>query len=325
MPLTARAIIRRIETGLIAAVLALFVLFGILEPQFLSVGSLNNIFRFVSILGIMAIGETFVILSGGIDLSPGSVIGLTGMVVGGLLSYFKVQWLLAIFLTLLLGVAIGAWHGFFTTKLSPPMPQIAPSFLVTLGTLIVGRGVAQYLTRGYPILVTPIDQPIFTYLGGGTSLGLPVPLIFLLIVTAIVVFALYFTPFGRHVFGIGGSLEAARVSGIDINRTRFSVYIISAVLFSFAGILITAMLNAAYPGTGSGYELIAISSVAIGGVSLAGGEGTPYGTLLGVTLVWSIQTGLVMTNVSPYLTDIITGIILIFAVGVNLYNKIRIR
>jgi ribose transport system permease protein len=325
MPLTAGAIIRRIETGLIVANLGLFVIFGILKPQFLGLDSLNILFRFISILGIMAIGEMFVILSGGIDLSPGTVIGLTGMVVAGLISYFKVQWLLAIFLTLLLGAAIGAWHAFFTTKLSPPMPQIAPSFLVTLGTLIVGRGVAQYVTFGYPILVSPIDQPIFTYLGGGSFFRLPIPLIFLLLIAAITVFVLYFTPFGRHVFGIGGSLEAARVSGVDINRTRFSVYVISTLLFSLAGILITAMLNAAYPATGSGYELTAISAVAIGGVSLAGGEGTPYGTLLGVTLVWSIQTGLVMTNVSPYLTDVITGIILIFAVGVNLYNKIRIR
>jgi len=325
MTLSLVAVLKRIETGLLIANIVVILTFGAIKPIFLSGESMAVLFRFVSVLAIMAIGEMFVIICGGIDLSPGSVIGLTGMVVAGLITYLGMHWLIAVALTFLLGIAIGLWHGFFTTRLSPPMPQIAPAFLVTLGTLIVGRGLAQYFTKGYPIIISAIDQPLFIYLGEGKIFGLPVTVVFLVVVLAVSIYILYLNPLGRHIYSIGGNIEAARVAGVDIHRTRMIAYVIGATLATLSGILFTAMVNAAYPATGGGYELTAISSVAIGGVSLAGGEGTPWGTVLGATLVWSIQTGLVVLNISPYITDIITGVILVAAVGINLYNRIRVR
>ena len=318
-------ILLRSEVTLIFAIVVIFVYFAYYAPLFASPSNLQNIGRWIGTYLFMGLGEMFVLISGGIDLSIGSVVAFTGLVLAYLIEVVKMPWILAILVTLLIAAGIGAFHGFFVSKFSPPLPQIVPAFLITLITQFALRGAAQFWTKGYPIVLTKGQFQDFIFLGNGNWLEIPVPLIVALIVLVLSYLLLNLSIVGRHIYAVGGNLEAAIVTGVKVNRIRLLSYILCTVLTAMTGVIIVARLSSAYPGVGSGYELQAIASCVLGGVSLIGGEGLPFGVLLGVMLMTIIENGLVVMNVSPYLHLIIIGLLLLVAVAADFVKRRRFR
>lgn len=220
---------------------------------------------------------------------------------------------LSIILVLLIAVAIGIYHGFFVSKLN------VPPFVITLGTFSIARGLAAVITKGWPIINLPRN---FSYLWEGYLFEiLPMPVVVLLIVIILSIFILNYTVLGRHIFAVGGNIEAARLSGINVDKIRIIVYIISTLCACIVGILITARLSQGNPNTGQTYELYAIAASVIGGTSLFGGEATLYGVLIGATILSVIWNALVLLNVSAYWHQVALGIVLISAVVMDLLRE----
>ncbi len=315
----------RPETTLIFTTSLIFAYFATSAPLFASTSNLQNIGRWVGTYGFMVLGEMLVIISGGIDLSIGSMVALSGLILAYFLEIAGIHWILAIILTLFVAAGIGTLHGAFVSRFSPPLPQIVPAFLITLATQFALRGVAQFWTRGYPIVLSKDKFQDFIFLGNGSILEIPVPLLLTLVILGIMFLLLNLSKIGRHIYAIGGNLEAAIVTGVRVNRVRILCYTLSSTLSAATGIMITARLSAAYPGIGSGYELQAIGSCVLGGVSLVGGEGLPFGVLLGLLLITVIENGLVVMNVSPYLHLIIIGALLSVAVSADFLKRYRVR
>ncbi|MCX8187950.1 MAG: ABC transporter permease [Nitrososphaeria archaeon] len=317
-------ILLRPEATLVFAVIALSSYFTAMTPLFASPSNFQNIARWIGTYSFMGLGEMFVLLSGGIDLSIGSVVAFSGLVLAYLMEILEVNWIAAILFTLLMAAGIGAFHGFFVSRFSPPLPQIVPAFLITLITQLALRGVAQFCTKGYPIVLTKAQFQEFIFIGNGNILEIPVPLLLTLTVLAFSFLMLNLSVVGRHIYAVGGNLEAAIVTGLKVNKVRVLCYMLSSIFAAMTGIIITARLSSAYPGVGTGYELQAIAACVLGGVSLIGGEGLPFGVILGVSLMTVIENGLVVMNVSPYLHLIIIGILLAIAVAVDFAKRYRV-
>jgi erythritol transport system permease protein len=307
------------------ALLLLIAVFASLSPAFLTTGNLLILAKHVAINAILATGMTYVILTGGIDLSVGSVVGLAAMIAGGLINqglvlpmfgvvvYFNV-WLI-ILITLLVGVLIGSLNGWLITRF-----RVAP-FIATLGIMYVARGFALLRSNGatFPNLVgdAELGNTGFQHLGSGSFIGIPVP-IWLMIAFGIVgVFIANKTSFGRRVFAIGGNERAAELSGIRVNRIKLSVYMISGFCAAMTGLIIASQLLAAHPATGESFELNAIAAVVLGGTSLAGGRGGVGGTIIGAFVIGVLSDGLVLLGVSEFWQIVIKGIVIILAVVVD--------
>jgi ribose transport system permease protein len=281
--------------------------------------NLAVIMRFVATFGILGIGEVLVIITGGIDLSVGSMTALTGVLVAwlinkgafGIASFGVVP---AILIVLAFAAAVGLWHGFFVTRVG------VPAFIITLGTWLIARGAAAYVTRGYPV-VFPTGHP-FLELGQGEIYSIPIMFIVMVVVALIASFILNLTTLGRHIYAVGGNLEAARVSGVKIDGVRMFCYAASAVMAGITGILLASRLGQGTPVVGSAYELWAIAATVIGGTSLFGGEGTVLGAILGAAIMGVMQNGMVLVNLSSYVQDVILGAVLVIAVT---YDTLRRR
>jgi len=260
---------------------------------------------------LLSIGETLVIITGGIDLSPGSVIAFIGVVVALLIK----QGLpvgISVILALVISSLIGFWHGIFVTKLR------VPPFIITLGTLSIARGGAAALTKGWPVSGLPDS---FNFLGRASLSFLPLPFIILLIIFIVFHILMNYSVFGRRIYAIGGNIEAARLSGINVDWGRIICYMISAFLAGLSGILIAANMGQGHPGVGSAYELQAIAGAVIGGTSLMGGEGTIFGTLLGTFIISVLYNALILLEVSPYWHDIVIGSVVVIAVTVDVLRR----
>ena len=299
--------------------------FGIGNERFLSGQNLMNILTEVSIYGLLALGMTFVILTAGIDLSVGSLLALCGMcaawlATGGGVDSFSMDvgagqpWWIALGAALLVGFIGGGIQGLAITKFR------VPAFVVTLGGMSVYRGLTLLIGDGGPISGFERSYRAF---GRGDVLGIPIPALLFIVIAIICIITLRYTRFGRHVYAVGGNEEAARLTGINVQRTLMSVYILIGVLAGLAGFILTARLNSAEATAGLSYELRVIASVVIGGTSLFGGIGTIYGTLVGALTIGVLINGLVMMNVQSYWQLIIIGIIIIVAVGFDSYVKSR--
>ncbi len=286
---------------------------------FVKPANLAIIMRFIATFGILGIGEILVIITGGIDLSVGSMTALTGVIVAwlilkgafGIASFGVIP---AILIVLILSAAVGLWHGFFIAKIG------VPPFIITLGTWLMARGTGAYLTRGYPVVFSS-GHP-FLVLGQGKFHSIPIMFIVLVVVALITALILNLTTLGRHIYAVGGNIEAARVSGVNVNGVRFFCYASSGVMAGITGILLASRLGQGTPVVGSGYELWAIAATVIGGTSLFGGEGTVFGAILGAAIMGVMQNGMVLMNVSSYVQDIILGLVLVFAV---VYDTLRRR
>lgn len=302
------------EANILLALIALCIAVSIYAPdKFLTSFNIGSVLRQVAFFGLLSIGETLVIITGGIDLSPGSVIAFIGVVV----ALFIKQGLpvgVAVLLALIVSSLIGFWHGIFVTKLR------VPPFIITLGTLSIARGGAAALTKGWPVSGLPDS---FNFLGKASLSFLPLPFIILLLIFVIFHILMNYSVFGRRIYAIGGNIEAARLSGINVDRGRIICYMISAFLAGLSGILIAANMGQGHPGVGSAYELQAIAGAVIGGTSLMGGEGTVFGTLLGTFIISVLYNALILLQVSPYWHEIVVGSVVVIAVTVDVLRRRR--
>ncbi|NUK28821.1 ABC transporter permease [Parageobacillus sp. VR-IP] len=276
----------------------------ILSPYFLTIDNLLSIALQTAIIAILALGQVYVIISGGIDLSVGSILALSGVISAQLLvSGWPTA--LAIVAGILAGALLGFINGLVITKGN------LPPFIVTLGMMGVARGLSLVLTDGLPVSGLP---ETFTKLGNETIFYIPIPVIFLIVVAIISSFILSRTIFGRYVYSIGSNEEAAQLSGINVNFHKLMIYVVCGLLSGLAGVLLTARLVSAQPSAGTGYELDAIAAGVIGGASLMGGVGTVGGTIIGAFIMGVLRNGLDLLNVTPFWQQIAIGVVIVLAV-----------
>lgn len=328
---------RELPIGLVF--LALCAFFWQEKPDvFLRSANLAIIMRFVATFGLLGIGELLVIITGGIDLSVGSMTALTGVLTATLMlkgidevplfdrifeSASPMAMIPSILLVLGFGALVGIWHGLFVTKLN------IPPFIITLGTWLMARGAAAYITRGYPV-VFPSDSA-FLELGQGTLMfgegrdAFQIPNMFLVLTGAALLVAIILntTTLGRHIYAVGGNIEAARVSGINVDRVRMFCYASSGAMGALVGVLLASRLGQGTPTVGSAYELWAIAATVIGGTSLFGGEGTVLGVILGAAIMGVMQNGMVLMNVSSYSQEVMLGVVLVIAVTWDMWRRHR--
>ena len=288
--------------------LVVVVLFSATTADFLTLGNILNILRQSAPLLIVAGAMTLVITTGGIDLSVGSILALVSALCA-ILIQAGLPWVLVVVLMLLAGAFIGALQGFFVAY------EGIPAFIVTLAGLSVIRGFALLMTGGYSI---PIPSALsFVELGRGWVLGMPVPALIAAGVMAVAVVVFTQTPFGRYVTGIGANAEAVRRAGVNTRAVTLFVYVLSGATAALAGIVLAARLGSGSSNAGQGFELDVIAAVVLGGTSLFGGRGTMVGTVLGALTVAVIGNGLILAHLSPFLTPIVTGTIILIAIWMN--------
>jgi len=316
----------------LVALVLLAAAFSILSPAFLTAANLTILLKHVAINAIMAVGMTFVILSGGIDLSVGSIAGLAGMIAGGLIDhglvlrtfgvvvYFQVWLVVAI--ALLGGALVGFVNGWLVARLS-----VAP-FIATLGTMYAGRGAALLLSNGatFPNLggKPELGNTGLPFIGSGAILAVPVPIWLMLVTAALAAFVAARTPFGRHVYAVGGNERAALLSGVRVKRVKLLVYVISGLCSAAVGVVIASQLASAHPATGQSFELNAIAAVVLGGTSLMGGRGSIGGTIVGALVIGALADGLVLLGVSEFWQIVIKGGVIVLAVVLDQLQR-RLR
>ena len=279
----------------------------ILSPSFLSVTNLFNVFKQITVAGIVGCGMTFVILTGGIDLSVGSILGLSGVLASGVLASTG-NTAVAVAVSLTVGIACGAVNGFFVSVCG------IPPFISTLGMMTLLRGVILVYTKGSPI---PIKSDAYKFFGKGSIAGIPVPVIILIIVFLLAHYILTQTSYRRSVYAVGGNREAARLSGIRVKTSEFLVYTLNGLMCGMAGLLLTARLGSAQSTSGTGIEMDAIAAVILGGTSLSGGVGFVLPTVVGAMIMGIIDNILTLMNVNPHATNIVKGAVILIAVLVD--------
>jgi ribose transport system permease protein len=295
------------ESGMIPALILVIVVGAVLSDTFLTTTNLENVVRIAAVIGLLAIGQTLVILcgGGGIDLSVGAVMAASGVVGalyqdGGLATF------------ILAALATGGLFGLIN-GLGVTTAGIQP-FIVTLATLSIAQGVAFDLSNATPISLTISGLPSFAT---GAIAGIPVPIVIFAVAVIIGQLVLSRTVFGRELYAVGGNEEAAHFSGIKVRRYRLGVYVLSGLLAGFAAVLAVARLNTADPTFGTGYELNAIAAVVVGGATLSGGRGTIVGTAVGVLIIALLENLLNLMNVNPWMQSMVTGLIVVLVVALN--------
>jgi ribose transport system permease protein len=301
------------EAGVVIACVVVFAIIALNAPTYSSVGNLQVMGRDLSQVGILAVGESLVILTGGIDLSVGALAGLAGI----LAAYFDVRVGLpapvAILVTLLITAAVGLWHGTMVTRLN------VPPFVITLVTYTVAQGLSLSITGGSPINRI---NPLFSNLSSYYIQRVPVPALFFIGAAVLAWFLLERTYVGRQIYAVGGNKEAARLAGIPVARRITTTYVVSAVLSGIVGVLVIGRMNVADPSVGAGWELVAIAAAVVGGASLFGGEGRILGVAAGAILLEFIANGLLALHVSPYYQQVVQGAVLGVAI---LLDRVRAR
>ena len=314
------------RTFIVLALLIVF--FSVASPNFLTTNTLLLLAKHVALYGILAIGMTYVIITGGIDLSVGAVVGLAGMIAGGMIQngvtiqsldvtlYFSVP--LVVCFTILAGALIGALNGFVITKFN-----VAP-FIATLGTMYIARGMAMLHSSGATYSNIGGNDALgnvgFAFFGT-RLLGIPVGALILVVVAIIAAILLNKTTFGWHIFSIGGNEKAAKLSGVKVDKVKILVYIFSGVLAAIVGIITASQLEAAHPATGETWEMNAIAAAVLGGTSMMGGIGTIGGTIVGAFVIGVISDGMVMCGVSEFWQMIIKGLVIVLAVIIDQFQR----
>lgn len=299
----------------IIGLVAFSIVISMMNDRFLTSSNILNILRQTSINSIIAAGMTFVIITGGIDLSVGSTLALSGAVAAFLIGS-GANPLVGIAAALAVGSLIGLVNGLAITK-----GKLQP-FIVTLATMTIFRGATMVFTDGKPISSGYEKGGEFlSKIGNGYVMGVPIPIIIMIIVFAVGFYVLTQTTFGRYVYSVGGNEEATKLSGVNTDKVKLLVYSISGFLAALAGIIITARLSSAQPTAGSGYELDAIAAVVLGGTSLAGGVGTILGTVTGALIIGVLNNALNLMNVSSYYQLLAKGVVILIAVLLDRKNK----
>jgi len=302
------------ELNVFLALIAVGALISLATPYFLTTNNLMGVFRSFSLTAIMSIGMVMVIITGGIDLSVGSVMGLSSLVTAlgfgaGLPTIVCVSTGLAV------GVAFGAFNGLLITGVG------LPPFIATLGSLSIGRGLMYMITEGVP--VTPDTPDIFASLGQGYVGLVPVPVVIMIVLMIGFSILMRRTRFGRHVYATGGNEQAARLSGVKTHRIKLVVYILSGAIAALAGVISFSRYLSAEPASGFGAELDVIAAAAIGGASLSGGVGSVVGAVIGAALAGIIANGVVLMNINTYAQQAITGAVILIAVSLDVLRNRR--
>lgn len=285
------------------------VIVSVLNPRFLTHANILNVLRQTSINSIIAIGMTLVILTGGIDLSVGSILAFCGAVMASLLNAGHNP-ILALIVTLALGLVFGFFNGFLVSKMK------LQAFIVTLVTMTFLRGATLVFTEGKPITVDD-GGLLFENIGGGYLFDIPIPIYIMIALFVAGHYLLMYTKFGRYTYAIGGNEEATKLSGINVDKVKTWVYGLCGMLSALAGVILTSRLYSAQPTAGSGYELDAIAAVVLGGTSLAGGVGRVTGTALGALIIGVLGNSLNLLNVSSYYQMMIKAIVILIAVLID--------
>ncbi|MGR3796426.1 ABC transporter permease [Vannielia sp. SX4] len=306
------------------ALILVFTYFAIAAPNFLSVANAVLISKHVAINAFLAIGMTYVIITGGIDLSVGSVVGLTSMIAGYLLLNgidlglgWSIQFntLEIVGMVCLVGVFVGWVNGLLITRLN-----VAP-FIATLGMLYIARGAALLMSGGrtFPNLNGNPDygSHTFPFIGTGNLLGIPVMIWILIAVALVATYIAQRTPLGRHIYATGGNERGAELSGVRVRRVKMFVYMFSGLMAAIVGIIIASQLKAAHPATGEFFELNAIAAAVLGGTSMSGGRGRIWGTIVGAFVIGILSDGLVMMGVSSFWQMVIKGLVIVAAVVID--------
>lgn len=310
------------QTSSLALVLAaLFIFFSLTTQAFFTGPNLINVMRQASFTGIAAVGATMVLLIGGIDLSIGSLLAFTGVIAAKVIIEAGLPPAVGLLAGLAAGTLAGLLNGLIITRFR------IPALITTLGTLTIIRGIGFTLTGGLPVFGFP-QEPFLGFtegvqaIGKGYLLGIPVPVIIMVIVFVLGYIFLYRTYFGRYIYAIGGNAETARLSGIKVKRIQLLVYTLAGLLTGIAGMIVMGRVNSGQPSVGVGFELEVITAVVLGGVSIAGGAGSLLGVILGVFIMGVLSNGLIILNVSEYNQMVVRGLVLLIAVGVD---QLRIR
>ena len=295
------------------ALVVLVVALSIASPMFLSTSNLMGILRQAAVYVIMGLGMSFVMMTGGVDLSQGSLLALIGVI-----SAYIVQNVdsipLAILASVVVGAVIGSINGTIISCLS------IPPFIATLASMYLCRGLTLVITQASPIVLT---NDAFKWIGTGSLLGLPVPVYIFLIAAAVGQFILSYTATGRFILAVGSNQEAARLSGIKTRWNKCKAYILSGIMVSIAGIVYVSRLGAAQATAGQSYEMEAIAAAVLGGTSVMGGEGTVFGTVLGAIVVAIVRNAMVLLEISTYYQQVVTGAVILIAVIIDTQRKAR--
>lgn len=299
-------------SGILVALIVLVALLAMATPNFLTAYNLSVVVRQASFVGLVALGQTLVLLIGGIDLSVGAAAGLGAIIGGLLLTQMGIHPYAVLPLAMIFGLLLGAANGLFvaTLKLNP--------FIVTLAAGEIFAGLTMVITEGYP--VRPLG-PVFQFFGNGTLFGVPVPVVIFLGAGAILAYVLKFTRFGRDIYAVGGNRDAAELVGIRVKRVEFIVFALAGMLAVLAGLLYASRMDSAQPSVGEGWLMGAITAAIIGGTSLRGGQGTIVGTVLGALLMAVLANGIVLLNVSGFWERVIIGIVVLVAILVDLARR----
>lgn len=300
------------EYGSFIALIFLVVVIGVISPEFRTINNFLSLIRQSSINGLIAFGMTMVILTGGIDLSVGSTLAVSAALCAGMITNMQIPVPLAMLLTLVIGTLFGSISGLLITK-----GRLQP-FIATLITMTVYRGLTMIYMDGRPISNLSNSKYVLpkalVYIGRGEIFGIPVPIIIFILVFILFYIILNKTTFGRKVYAIGSNDRCAKLAGISIINVKMIVYSVSGLMASLSGLILLSRLNSAQPTLGTGYELDAIASVALGGTSMNGGRGKVLGTLIGILIIAVLNNGLNILGVSSYYQSVVKGIVILIAV-----------
>lgn len=294
--------------GIIVVLVILFIFLSFSSHVFLTVNNLTNVLRQISINTFLALGMTFVIILGGIDLSVGAVVAMSGTLTVGFIVNGGTPIPIAILLGLLLGMAVGFFNGVIVATFR------LPAFIVTLATMNIAQGIAYIYSGGSS---TRITNDAYTNIGTGEFMNIPLPVIYMFVLIIICSVLLMKTKFGTYVYAIGGNREAARLSGVSIKKIEIAVFTLAGLLAGFAGIVLSARMFSGQPAVGAGYELDAIAACVLGGVSMSGGKGRISGTVFGAIVIGFISNGLNLLGVSSFWQVLIKGVIILIAVLID--------
>ena len=309
-------LIERREFAVAVALIVLVIIFSAINPSFLKPGNLFAILRGGAFIGVMAVGVAWVLLSGTFDLSTGAVAGMAAIITSGLIVYEGWPIILSIVCGMLCGMIIGLVNYFLVFKTH------IPAFLATIGTMFIARGISEYISKGWEIY--PLPESVAEF---GISQPLGLSWYFLIFVSLVIVsqLLLSFTVWGLEVKATGSDREIARLTEVNIKKVSISVYVICGVLAALSGILLMTRISAGKANIGTGWELQVITAVAIGGVSLFGYEGSFIGMFLGILVIQTIQNGLIVIGLSPYLNTIVVGVILLFTAIIDWRRRAKLE
>ena len=291
----------------IFGLIGLCIVISIISPRFLSVANLRNVFTQISVNAVIAMGMTFVILTGGIDLSVGSIVAISGALSAALIKSTGSIWI-GLLSAVLIGAVVGLINGLVISK------GKLQAFIATLATQTIFRGITYVFTGGNPISGLT-DELII--LANSRILGIPVLVIVTIIVLIICAYLLNQTKYGRYIYAVGGNEDSSRLSGINVDKIKILVYVISGIASGIAGSIVMSRIGSAAPTAGNGYELDAIAAIVIGGTNLNGGEGSIWGTVIGILIIGVLSNGLNLMDVSAFYQTIVKGLVILFAVLID--------